>query len=68
MQLVVPELSLKRLQCRCHATITESFVLQIGKQTFLGGQKLLLAPKNDVAVVVGLMYRRVGGVLCATTV
>ena len=40
----------------------------MGKQTFLGGQKLLLAPKNDVAVVVGLMYRRVGGVFWATTV
>ena len=40
----------------------------MGKQTFLGGQKLLLAPKNDVAAVVGLVYRRVGGVLWATTV
>ena len=39
----------------------------MGKQTFLGGQKLLLASTNDVAAVVGLMYWRVGGVLWVTT-
>ena len=40
----------------------------MGKQTLLGGQKLLLAPNSDVAVVVGLMYRRVGGMLWVTAV